>query len=345
MRTGRLYLACVLVVTGLAACRSAPPVLPPVPAASGLVLTKPAEVVEMRDGQVLVDRIVAVVNDEAITMSELQESVVLYQREQRVPADSDVAAIQRRVLDLMINRRLQVQEARREKVEVTEDDVRAMLDDVVRQNGGDRGKLEAQLRQDGLSWDGLRREVRDQILARRISSRRVRQRASATESEVDAYLAANRAKLETGLRYHARHIAVLAEPPDQPGAWERARAEIEAVVARVREGADFAALARELSRDASAAAGGDLGWLARGELEAAFEEPILHLAKGELTAPIKSGAGYHLFRLEEREELTAQMLGDARQQARDLLLQRKVQERMDEWVEGLRRRALIAVRL
>ena len=64
-----------------------------------------------------------------------------------------------------------------------------------------------------------------------------------------------------------------------------------------------------------------------------------------MTAPIRSGAAYHLFKLDAREELTADRLADARQQARDLLLQKKAQERFDEWVEGLRRKALIAIRL
>jgi parvulin-like peptidyl-prolyl isomerase len=64
-----------------------------------------------------------------------------------------------------------------------------------------------------------------------------------------------------------------------------------------------------------------------------------------VTAPIRSAVGYHLFKLEDREELSPAMLAEARQQARDLLQQRKGQERLDEWVETLRRRALISTRL
>jgi len=347
MSVGRLWLACLLVATGSAACRGAPPVLPPVPASSGLVMVKPEEAPSVRTGQALIDRVVAVVNGDVIMMSELQEAVILYQRETKGPTlgEGEVEELQRKVLARMVDHRLQVQEARREKVEVTEDDVRAVVDDFVRRNGGDRAQIEAQLRLQGLTWEGLRRELRDQLLAQRIRGRRVSRRANVTEAEVDAYMAENRAKLEAGLKYHARHIAVLAETPAQPAAWERAKAEIEAIGARLREGADFAALARERSGDASAAAGGDLGWLARGELEPLFEEPLAKLTKGAVTEPIKSAAGYHLLRLEDREELTPQMLAEARQQARDLLLQRRAQERLDEWLEGLRRRALIAIRL
>ena len=118
-----------------------------------------------------------------------------------------------------------------------------------------------------------------------------------------------------------------------------------AIAAALAAGGDFAELARSRSKDPSSAGGGDLGWLARGELDATFEQPLLALQKGQVTAPIRSAGGYHIFKLEDRQELTAERLADARQQVRDLLLQKKAQERFDEWVEGLRRRALIAIRL
>jgi peptidyl-prolyl cis-trans isomerase SurA len=352
MRAGRRVTAFLLLGTGLlAACRSRPPApLPPIPAQSGSVLILPGPPLAspaVPTDQTLVDRVVAVVNDEPIMMSELQEAVILYGREtQAAPTDPvDANQLQQTVLKRLVEHRLQVQEARREKVQATEEEVSALVDDFVRRNGGDRTRVETQLRAQGLSWEAIRRELRDQLLVQKLRGRRLTRRATVTEPEVDAYVAANRGKLETGLKYHPRHLAILAQPPDQPGAWDRARADIEAIAARLRDGADFAELARAHSHDGSAASGGDLGWLARGELLPLFEEPILKLGKGEVTAPIKSDVAYHLFRLEDREELTAEMLAQLRQQARDLLLQQKAQERFDEWIEELRRRALITVRL
>ncbi len=342
----RLWLAGILLAE-IAGCRSAPPVLPPIPASSGLVMTTPGEAAAVPAGQTLIDRGVAVVNGDILLMSELQEAVFLYQHEvQGAPAaGEDSGELQRKVLARMIDQRLQLQEARREKVEVGADDVRAVVDDFVKRNGGDREKIGAEMRAQGLTWDALSREYRDQLLVQRIRGRRVSRRTTVTESEVDAYMAENRAKLEAGLKYHARHIAVQTEPPEQPAAWERAKVEIDALVARLRDGAEFASLARERPGDASAASGGDLGWLARGELESSFEGPLLALPPGGVTEPIKGPSGYHLFQLEAREELTPQLVAEARQQARDLLFQRKVQERLDEWLEGLRRKALIRIQL
>jgi parvulin-like peptidyl-prolyl isomerase len=347
-RFGRLAAVAALAATGLTGCKGAPPPLPPLPPGSGSLLLPPGTPPPAPDGQPVVDRVVAVVNEDVILMSELQEAFVLFLREARetMPTtDLDRERLLQKVLARMVDHRLQIQEARRDKVEVTEDEIGTVMDDFVKRNGGDRPRIEEQLRAQGLSWELVRRDMRDSLLAQKVRARRIGRRSTVTEVEVDGYLAENRVKFETELKYHPRHIAVLAQPPNSTAAWARAKAETDGIVARLRAGADFAELARQASQDGSASEGGDLGWLARGELAPVFEEPILRLGKGEVTEPIKSDNGYHLFRLEEREALTSEMLGQLRQQARDILLQKKAQERLEEWLQGLRQRALIAERL
>ena len=338
----------VLMASAVVACKGAPVPLSPIPPGSGQVLLTPGDAPPLHEGEIVVDRVIAIVNGDVIAMSELEEAVALYRREARNSnplSDKELEELQRTLLERIVTQRLLVQEAYREKIEVTEEEIKPLVDDFVKRNGGDRDKIDAEMRARGLSWDTIRREYREEVMAQRIQGRRVTRRATITEAEVDAYMAENRDKLEAGLRYHARHIAILADPPESPQAWEKATAEIDEIRQRLREGVDFATLAREHSRDASAPTGGDLGWLARGELEPLFEATLLKTAKGGVTAPIKSAAGYHLFKLEDREDVTAEMLTDARQQARDVLLQKKARERFDEWVEGLRRRALITIRL
>jgi peptidyl-prolyl cis-trans isomerase SurA len=338
----------VALVAALAGCKGAPPLLPPLPADSGSILLPPGSERSPAPDVSVVDRVVAVVNEDVILMSELQEAALLYVRDTKEAAPTGTQERERllqKVLDRMVDHRLQVQEARRDKVEIGEDELGQVLEDFVKRNGGDRPRIEEQLRAQGLSWDIVRRDIRDSLLAQKVRARRIGRRASVTEAEVDAYLVENRAKLETDLKYHPRHIAVLAQPAGSPAAWDKAKVAIEALAGRLREGADFTELARADSQDGSASSGGDLGWLKPGELAVLFEAPILKLKKGEVTAPIKSDNGYHLFRLEDREELTPEMVTQLRQQVRDILVQKKAQERLDEWIQALRRRALIAERL
>ena len=340
MNRARLALVGLVMAGALGACKAPAGPLPPVPSGSGGVLVRAGEAPPIKDSQAVIDRVVAVVNGDVIMMSELQEAIVLSRRDGRgVP---DGAELERTMLNRLVDNRLQVQEAKREKIEVTDDEVRTALDDMVKRNGGDREKFEGQLLAQGVTWETLRRDLREQLLAQRVRSRRVIRRATVTEPEVDQYLTQNRDKFEAGLKYHALHIAITVEATNSPGAWEQAKQEVESISVALAGGADFTELARTRGKDA---AGGDLGWMVRGELDAAFEQPLLALQKGQVTAPIRSGAAYHLFKLNDREELTAERLADARQQVRDLLLQKKAQERFDEWLETLRRRALIAIRL
>lgn len=340
MNRARLALAGLVVAGALGACKAPAGPLPPVPSGSGGVLVRAGEAPPLRENQVVIDRVVAVVNGDVVMMSDLQELIALSRRDGRSVPDG--AELERTMLNRLVDQRLQVQEAKRDKIEVTDDELRAAVDDIVKRNGDDREKFEAQLQAQGVTWEALRREIREQLLAQRVQQRRVVRRSTVTESEVDQYLTQNRDKFEAGLKYHAFHMAITVEATSSPGAWEQAKQEIESISVALAGGADFAELARTRAKDPS---GGDLGWLARGELDAAFERPLLALQTGQVTAPIRSGAAYHLFKLEAREELTAERLADARQQVRELLIQKKRQERSDEWLEGLRRRALIAIRL
>jgi peptidyl-prolyl cis-trans isomerase SurA len=338
----------VLLAAAVAGCKGTPPPLPPVPPNSGSILLPPGSTRGPAPDNSVVDRVVAVVNEDVILMSELQEATLLYLRDAKEAAPASAQDRERlfqKVLDRMVDHRLQVQEARRDRVEIGEDELVQVMDDFVKRNGGDRSRIEEQLRAQGLNWDLVRRDIRDSLLAQKVRVRRIGRRATVTEAEVDVYLAENRPKLETDLKYHPRHIAVLAQPPGAPAAWDNAKTEIDALADRLRGGADFAELARAHSQDGSATSGGDLGWLKPGELAPLFEGPILKLKKGETSAPIKSANGYHLFRLEDREELTPEMVAQLRQQSRDILVQRKAQERLDDWLQGLRKRALIAERL
>src|SRR5262249_9555773 len=277
-----------------------PPPLPPVPSGSGGVLVRPGETPPVKDNQAVIDRVVAVGNGDVIMMSELQETIAISRRENRAGAEGPDFALA--TLNPLIDHRLQVQEAKRDKIEVGEDEVRTAIDDIVKRNGGDRAQFEAQLLAQGVTWEALRREIRDQILASRVRGRRIVRRSTITETEVDQYLAQNRDKFEAGLKYHAFHLAIPVDAPNSAAAWEQAKREIDAIVADLAGGADFAELARTRGKDS---AGGDLGWLARGELDPVFEKPLLALQKGQVTAPIKSDAAYHLLKLADKEELSA----------------------------------------
>ena len=153
MRWARLALAGLVVATALGACKKPAGPLPPVPSSSGGVLVRAGEAPPIPDRQTLIDRVVAVVNDDVIMMSELQEQMVISRRDGRNAPDG--AELERTMLNRLVDERLQVQEAKRDKVEVTDDELRAALDDIVKRNGGDRERFEVLLRAQGVTAAAL----------------------------------------------------------------------------------------------------------------------------------------------------------------------------------------------
>jgi len=264
---------------------------------------KPAPTSAPAGQGVIIDRVVAVVNNDAITLGELQETVAVYRHENRNKADVRNEDLRTRFLDRLIETRLQLQEAEREKITVEESEVNDELAERMKKAGVTREEdFESALKAQGLSLEAVKKRLRDSIKVARLVRRKVALRVSVTDAEIEEYLEEHRAQLESGLTYHARHILIAPDPPTDAG-WEQARIRADTIRARLEEGADFAEMARQYSRDVSARDGGDLGTLRRGELAQEIEQQILALAPGQVSAPYRSAIGWHIFQLESKESL------------------------------------------
>ena len=292
------------------------------------------------------DRVLAIVNNDAITLSEIQEAIAVYKYENRDRANESSDQLVQQFLTRMIDSRLQVQEAEREKIVIEEAEIdEELADRIKKMNMKSKEEFEAALKAQGIPISAIRKRIGDELRRGRIVSRKVRLRVSVTEEEVSQYLEANRPKLETGLAYHARHILVLPETGADDVAWENARIRAELLRTQLLQGGDFAEMAKQYSRDASARDGGDLGTLKRGELAQDIETQILSLAPGQVSAPYRSALGYHIFRLESKETLEGEGLGRVRAQIREILFREKFDTRLDAWLKEIKQRAVIDVRL
>lgn len=292
------------------------------------------------------DRVLAVVNNDAITLSEIQEAILAYKYENRDRASESSDQLVQQFLTRMIDSRLQVQEAEREKIVVEEKEIdEELAERIAKMNLKSKEEFEAALKAQGIPMAAVRKRIADELRRGRIVSRKVRLRVSVTEEEVTQYLEANRPKLETGLAYHARHILILPEAGAEDVAWENARIRADLLRSQLLQGADFAEMAKQHSRDASARDGGDLGTLKRGELAQDIESQILSLAPGQISVPYRSSLGYHIFRLESKETLEGEGLARVRAQIREILFREKFDTRLDAWLREIKQRAVIDVRL
>jgi peptidyl-prolyl cis-trans isomerase SurA len=300
------------------------------------------------DSQTVVDRVICVVNNDAITLYELDEAEAHYVYESKQQPDTAQAreALRDRLLNNIIESRIQLQQAEREKIGVEDSDIQEQLADIMKKvNASSTREFEEILKSQGLTLDGLKKRIREQLLVQRLIRRKVALRISVTEQEIDRYLAANRGKLETGLTFEAHHMLFLPEAGKDEEGWQAARRKAEHVYALLLEGQDFAELAKKFSEDASAKDGGSLGTLKRGELAPDIEQEILRLQPGESSTPFRSAVGYHLFRLDAKESLAGSALTQARSQIRDILYRDKYEARLKEWLAEIKQRAIIDIRL
>jgi peptidyl-prolyl cis-trans isomerase SurA len=316
------------------------------PRAEALDSPRPGDVRE-RPGEdsdeSVTDRIIAVVNNDAITLAELQESIVSYRQENSAgrsgPSDEE---LRRDFLNRLIDNRLQLQEADREKVVVEEGELNEeFLDRIKRYGLKTEEEFEKLVKAQGVTLDSIKKRLRDGLKVQKLVRRKVALRVSVTEAEINQYLDENRAKLETGLSFHARHILITPEGEGDV-AWESARIKADMLRSQLQDGADFTELAKQHSRDATAKDGGDLGKLKRGELAPEVEAELLALDVGDISRPVRSPLGFHVFLLEAKDTLEAASI---RQQVRDILFRQQYETRLEVWLKEIKQRAIIEVRL
>jgi peptidyl-prolyl cis-trans isomerase SurA len=300
------------------------------------------------DPEAVLDRVICVVNNDAITLFELDEAEAyyLFETKEAPPTGDGRTALRERLLQRIIENRLQLQQAEREKIGVDEVEMTEQMADVMKKmNVKTEAELEQVFKRQGVTMDSIKKRIRDQLMVDRVRRRRVNMRVTVTEQEIDRYLEQNREKLETGLTFEARHILLLPDPNRGEDGWEEAKRRAGEVYDRILGGADFAEVAKEFSQDGSGKDGGSLGTLKRGELAPEIEAAILKLSPGETSTPFRSGVGYHLFRLDSKESLSGEGMTLARNQIRDILLREKLQNRLKEWLTEIRQRAIVDMRL
>jgi peptidyl-prolyl cis-trans isomerase SurA len=252
---------------------------------------------------VLVDRIVAVVNKEAITMSELDDQVASAERQLRRQGTPlpDRATLERQVLDRLILLKAQLQLARRTGVRVEEVQVDRAVERVAENNNMTLAAFRSAIEHDGIPFDKFRDEVRDQILLTRLREREVDNKIQVSDSEIDQYLERNK-DASKRIEYNVAHILVRLPDQASPEQIEAARARAEKARAEALAGADFAKVAASYSDGPDALKGGELGWRSADRLPELFTAVLQDMQPNGISTVLRSPAGFHVIKLLGRRD-------------------------------------------
>jgi len=252
-----------------------------------------------------VDFVVALVNSEPITNSELQGELQRVQQQfalQRRPLP-DKNEVARQVLERLIGDQIQLQLARQSGIRIDEAAVDLAEQNVARQNQLSVADMRRQLVAEGVSMPQFRTQLRNQLTLTRLRERELAPRGRVTELEIDQYL--REAQSNSGPTTQQINLAqILVAVPDDASDAQVAtlRARAEALLARIRAGEDFNNLARTASDAPDRSNGGQLGMRTSDRYPSLFVDATQALALGEVSALVRSGAGFHLLKVMERQD-------------------------------------------
>jgi peptidyl-prolyl cis-trans isomerase SurA len=252
------------------------------------------------------DRIVAVVNDEAVTQSELdaRTQIALSQLRRQNITPPPPAALRRQVLERLIVDRAQVQAARESGVRVDDATVNAALARIAEQNGVSLQQFRERLEKEGVPFTRFRNDVRDDIIMSRLRDREVDNRIQISEGEIDNFLAEQAGVAAGSIEYNLAQILLRVPDNASTDRIEATRRQAEDLLGQLRGGADFARLAASNSNSPEALTGGSLGWRTAERLPTLFLDAVKNLKPGELAPLVRSPGGFHILKLVGKRDAT-----------------------------------------
>ncbi len=306
-----------------------------------------------------VDRVVAVVNDDIITLSEMNDMVTSINLTDNHNMDQD------EVLQQMIEQKLFEQEADKLGIKVSEAELDAGIAQVKQRFNLNDEQMEEVLKKQNLTMESFREQWRLQTLSNKLLESQLKNKIVVTDNEVAEYYKANygggtgtvvsSAPSSSGPVEEVRiaHILISSSSPDAEGRAEK-------VAGMAKSGQDFAQLAKEYSDDSNSAdKGGDLGYFKQGDLIATLETAVENTPEGGVAGPVESPAGYHVIKVVERKTLggekkakkdpsaTEQLAIDdqTKKEITDILYRQKAEEQLKVWLDSIKSNAYIDVRL
>ena len=294
---------------------------------------------------VLLDRIVATVNDEVITWSELV-NVIKVEGKSFLDDVSDeeekkrLKELERPFLNNLIEKKLQVQEARKAGLGVSSPEIDDAIAEIRNKYDLSEETFLNSLKAEQMTMEDYRTRLATQIMVQKVVNFEVRTKIVISDKEIEEYYKTNKAKLVGKEQFRIRQI-FLAVPDDGQKASVESKAND--LYRRITEGEDFTMLASEFSEDPSREFGGDLGYISRGSALQEVEDMAISLNIGDFSKPFWSSAGLHIIKLEDRIE--GGTLQRNKENIKERLVQKAFESKYHEWMAGLREKAYIEIRL
>lgn len=299
----------------------------------------------------LVDRVAAVINDDIITLSEVEARAA--PEAQRLRAEPDAAKraklkeeIIKRGLELLIGEKLMERQVQELNIEVADSEIELSMEDVKKQNNISSEQFEGLLAQEGYTLSSYKVFMRKHLARLKLVNLKVRSKVKISDEDLKAEYARWSHGEASEFEVHARHILIQVAPKASAEEVETARLKAAALMNEARQpGANFIELAKKKSEGPSAADGGDLGFFRRGVMVPEFEKAAFTLPVGGVSEPIRTKFGWHVLLVEEHRTLAAPPFEEVKEQMRERMLRDQLEKFTYQYVQELRAAAVVDVKI
>jgi peptidyl-prolyl cis-trans isomerase SurA len=297
----------------------------------------------------VVDRVVAVVNDEIILMSELNEAInpflsrlQEYQYSQQ-EKEQLLYKLREDILTQLINERITDQQAKKAGIEITKEEVDASIEQMKQANRLTDENLREALSEQGLTMEEFKEKIREQILRSKLVNREVKSKIVITKEDIKNTYHKEAGKFSETKKYYLRSI--LMKVPDNTNVKDKKAIETKmlAIHKKLEQGENFEELAKIHSHPALASSGGYLGAFDPGTLAPNIREAVVNLNPGEFSSVLDTDQGYQIFFVDKIQNNEGRSLDEASAEIEDRLYKEIVDERFNSWLQELRNRSHIKI--
>lgn len=259
---------------------------------------------------VAIDRIIAVVDNDVITRSELDDRIhlITQQLEKQGTPLPPPEALEKQLLERMISDRLQLAYAAQTGLRVDDSQLDKTIERIAEQNKLSLSDFRSALEAEGMNFKKFREDIRREIIIARLREREVDNRVTVSEAEVDNLLTTQQARGASDDELDISHILIRTPEQATPEELQKLRAKAEDVLKKLQGGADFGQISAGFSDAQNALEGGKIGWKKLSELPDLFQEPLKTLKAGEISPILRSANGFHILKVNERRGIAAPMV-------------------------------------
>lgn len=299
--------------------------------------------------EAVVDRVVAVVNQEIITLSEVEKLTGPLQQEiqteDRWEKRERVREVCRSVLEKMIEEKLIDQEVKKSGVKVPSKEVEGALEEIMRKNSATQKDLETALTKDGVTLEAFKKEIEKKLLRMKLIHWAIKTESKVEEKELRDFYQKNIDRYRRNESYRPGHILFVVPKGATPEETREIRRQCQKVLEKIKGGENFGEMALLYSQDATAKDRGELGYFKKGELLSALEKEALRLRIGEVSGIIRTEYGFHLIKLLDRKGGDAPPFEEIKQKVHADYLEREKENAIQQFLSTLKEKSVIEIKL